>query len=949
MVARNVMRMVFLKRSLAAGCTALLLCGTIYAEGIEEQQMGYLEEALMSFNLSPFELGFDKMWASDDTFRLSIVTRLMDNPLEVPGFIAEEGDLCDSIDAHSLSKLIHHQAALTDAPIGTRLNTSFSEHERTIFHSAALPEEADIAVSLILASFKKALPHMVKATEGLSEREVELLLVNAPVLWCEDTLEADSLEGILYAEKGLPFDTTELEVDSMLHYFTKIDREALYAASMIIQRGIEEAVEVLENVDFVEDTAILFEGDTDFGTIIVGGTGSNTYGDDYALIVDLGGDDTYRGRCASGIGKISHPFGVVVDLSGDDLYSSERVCNFGCGIFGCGVLYDGGGDDIYRGGHNSLAAGLLGTGVIIDGAGRDLYEGGYFTQGAGLVGSGILYDGGGDDVFRAFDWTQGFGSVYGCGVLISKGGNDIYSAGGRYSHAPLRPNDYRSFAQGFGMGFRPDAGGGIGFLYDTEGNDFYNAEVYAQGTSYWYSIGMLLDRAGNDYYNACQYSQGAGIHLSIGVLVDEGGNDHYFSRFGPAQGEGHDLAVGFLIDRKGDDSYMVSGGQGVGLTNSCGIFIDSEGNDLYASSERLGQGSANMARGFGGIGVFFDIGGKDSYPKGRMGEDESVWSSGIYGIGYDVESAESPREPEFPQKDTLDDGVSVERVFEVASLWEVGDNRERVRHARERLIGMGMDAVVHIIEQRMDTKSSLELRTIEEVARAHPDSIEPFLLKLLEDEDRKKCANAVWLLGKIASKKSVIHLITMLDEKRNFLLRHTIINALGEIKERKATYPIIPFLTDGKERVRITAARALGALEDPDAISALLHAFEDRYFTVRVASENSIVAIGDPAVEHVLKMVQNTERSRSLFHGIAALGRIAEKQDHLTQRNERLRIKGNLIPYLEHDERSIRAQAVKALALFGSDDTYALLESKGMYETDPFVRGFYRKYVRDRQ
>ena len=91
---------------------------------------------------------------------------------------------------------------------------------------------------------------------------------------------------------------------------------------------------------------------------------------------------------------------------------------------------------------------------------------------------------------------------------------------------------------------------------------------------------------------------------------------------------------------------MVSGGQGVGLTNSCGIFIDSEGNDIYAVSERLGQGSANTARGFGGFGAFIDIGGKDTYPKARSGKDETVWVDGTFGIGMDIESGEKPEKKE---------------------------------------------------------------------------------------------------------------------------------------------------------------------------------------------------------------------------------------------------------------------------------------------------------------
>ena len=94
-------------------------------------------------------------------------------------------------------------------------------------------------------------------------------------------------------------------------------------------------------------------------------------------------------------------------------------------------------------------------------------------------------------------------------------------------------------ALGFAIGARPRAGGGIGVLYDRSGNDFYNAEIYAQGTSYWYSLGMLIDERGQDIYNATQYAQGAGVHLSIGYLCDGAGDDSYHSRFGPGQGGAH--------------------------------------------------------------------------------------------------------------------------------------------------------------------------------------------------------------------------------------------------------------------------------------------------------------------------------------------------------------------------------------------------------------------------
>ena len=922
-----------------------------WAGVIGEEMLKYLTEGLEGYNLTLKELTFDKKWVRDDTFRLNVITQLMDEPLHAPDFALTQAAFCDSLTPYALAKFIIHNAYLLDAPITPRKddNTKTSVN----FKTRKLPRLLNNAVAVILLSFERAEPYLKKSYSMFTKEQLERLLVNAPVIWSDedDSLEADSLKGILYKELALPFDTTSFSSDTvLLKYIKHFDRTSLFMASAIVAEGVEKALQMLKGVDVNNiGSGILLDTLTAFGRIAIGGRNDDIYQGEYALLIDLGGDDRYKGRFASGIGILHQPFSVLIDLSGNDIYSSRRVFNIGAGLLGCGILVDLEGNDDYRGFHNSIGAGLFGVGMVIDNAGNDFYDAGYFSEAAGLVGQGLLFDGGGRDVFKGFDWTQGFGSTFGSGSLIDKGGNDVYTAGGRYIHHPLLPHDYRSFAQGFGMGFRPDAGGGIGFLYDTEGNDFYNAEVFAQGASYWYSLGMLFDRKGNDYYNACEYAQGAGIHLSIGVLIDEGGNDHYFSRLGPSQGEGHDLSVGILIDKKGNDSYVVSGGQGIGLTNSCGIFIDCEGNDLYASSEKLGEGSANPSRGFGGLGAFIDMGGNDFYPKSRAGMDESIWIDGDYGVGMDVKSSRKPREEEFPQKDTLAGDAPVDKVFKIASMWEVAENKTRVRNARERLKKMGMVAIKYIIDNKIATKSGLEMRAVNELAKAYPDSIEPFLINLISDKNLYKRANAIWLLGEIKSKKSVESLITVLKEKRNQRLKNTIINALGEIGERKASDVIVPYLTDKNERVRITSARALGRIKDNTTIASLLDGFKDEFFTVRLACENSIVAFGDTAAEPLLNALKKADDDHQIFHIISALGRIVAKEDSVSKRTERLKVTGALIPFLDSKENFLRAQAVKALSLFKDKNTTELLKNKRLYETDSFVIGVYRKYLKGEQ
>jgi HEAT repeat protein len=917
------------------------------SEPLDDEVLEHLEQGLLGYGITLDELAFEKKWVDDDTFRLSLVAALMDDPLGIPAFAHREGIVCASIDHSSLSRLIEHRLVQLDIDYEQGEHSRVNVPSHTV-HFPTVPENVSRAVTLIVHTFDQAMPLLARSMQRLSDQEIEQVLVNAPIIWSDtdDTLEADSLKGILYKERAQPYDTTTLETDRLLTLIKKIDRKALSSAALLVHRGVEEALGVLRDADL--DTThhgILLDTLTSHGRIVIGGYGQNHYEDDYALIIDLGGDDYYSGRPATGISTLHNPFSVIIDLSGDDMYRSNRVCAIGAGVLGCGVLVDLQGNDIYRGSHNSIGAALLGAGSVIDCAGNDLYEAGYFCEGAGFVGIGTLYDGNGDDILRGYCCAQGFGATFGSGTLINIGGDDIYAAGSRYTHQPLLPADHRSFAQGFAMGFRPDAGGGIGLLYDSEGNDFYNAEVYAQGTSYWYSLGMLIDQKGNDYYCAAEYAQGAGIHLSIGMLMDSAGNDHYFSRHGPSQGEGHDLAVGILIDLHGDDSYVVSGGQGVGLNNSFGLFVDAEGNDIYVTSEQIGQGSATVARGFGGIGAFIDLGGQDVYPGRRHGADENVWQDGDYGIGIDQESARTPEEEPYPQRDTLPDSATIEQVFEAAAEWAVAENVERVEHALTRLKDRYTEAIPYITAHRMNTTSGLERRALEELAKAQPDSIEPVLLELLHDQDPRVRKNSMWLLGVIKSPRAVTPLIEALHADVNEPLKTTIVFALGDIGDGAAVPVVTRHLDTGHEKMKIIAAQALGKIKDSSAVLPLIHTLSHEMFTVRLASENSIVAIADPAITQLLTALERTDDHRAIFHILSALGRIGHEQDSVLQRKTVLAIKKALLPYLDDPTVALRAQAVRALALLNDTDTQRMLEHKKVSETDLFVLGVYRTYL----
>jgi hypothetical protein len=326
--------------------------------------------------------------------------------------------------------------------------------------------------------------------------------------------------------------------------------------------------------------------------VSIGSRGNDVHGADATVIVDPGGNDTYERLPVTG-GAIA----VIVDLGGDDRYRGSDVV-----IHGLGAILDFGGDDAYDSTGPGWGAAIAGASLLVDYAGNDTYASGQFGQGAAAFGLGALLDLAGNDSYRLGAGGQGFGLAGGVGLLWDHGGDDRYAAGG------LRDAYDRgagvSFAQGAATGLRTSLGGGVGILRDDEGSDDYSAEMFAQGTGYYYGLGLLWDRAGADHYRAARYAQGNGVHQAVGVLRDEAGNDRYALSVGVGQGMGLDLAVGVLADLEGDDRYTAPNlAQGSATDNGVGLLLDSGGSDAWRLDVPNGWGRVDWSRGLPSLGL----------------------------------------------------------------------------------------------------------------------------------------------------------------------------------------------------------------------------------------------------------------------------------------------------------------------------------------------------------
>ncbi len=575
--------------------------------------------------------------------------------------------------------------------------------------------------------------------------------------------------------------------------------------------------------------------DTDWGTMIIGTMGDDHYTNDKRLkknpvcfILDPGGNDTYDMDLYT---DKDHPYYLVIDMKGNDVYRNPGIAKGMSVLAGCGTVLDFEGDDIYQYGDFAISA-LLGYNTFIDYKGNDIYSTGLFSQGAAMFGISVLQDNEGNDTYTATEFAQGLGGPKGFGLLLDGKGNDVYYCGGKYLHAPLAPFDYRSMAQGFGFGFRPDLAGGIGVLYDGDGNDRYAGGVYAQGVAYWYAIGALFDEKGNDYYDAVYYPQGSGIHLANGALVDMDGEDHYYSKHGPGQGNGHDWSVGVFIDKKGNDHYSVEGGNGLALTNSVGIFVDSEGNDKYEHRNPSNYGFANAARETGGIGLFLDAGGKDAYPDTLQANDKT-WQNGTYGIGRDIElnipvqtKLDELAEQSVADVDSL---ASIETLFAIASEWEVGSAAKRVKLARGYLLNREAEAVQYAVENKMATKSGLEYRTLSELA-TKTEIMKTALYAVLHDADSLKVKNAIGLFAEIGDSTAVDSISVFLEQGEYI---PAVLSSLGYLRSSRALEMVRPWLSHPTEKYRYIAARSLKAMKTKESLAELRKMANDSSFLIK--------------------------------------------------------------------------------------------------------------------
>lgn len=619
----------------------------------------------------------------------------------------------------------------------------------------------------------------------------------------------------------------------------RVNRGEILKAGIIVLTSLSRARELLTSTDDWKEGVESLSFTTPLARVIIGGVGSDIHQQEASLVIDLGGNDLYRGNFASGThGKCS----VVLDLDGDDHYIGEDLTQ-GAGFWGIGILFDLQGNDFYKAGNFAQGASLFGIGLLMDAEGMDSYLGNEFVQAASWFGWAGIVDLAGEDVYQCQHSGQAHSGVQGISCLADIAGNDKYLSGMR-APDPREPGMNQSLSQGFAWGIRNLSGGGWALLADRAGNDLYQCQYFGQGSSYWMGMGILYDQDGQDTYIARRYSQGAGIHFSFGLFMDARGNDHTYS-WGVSQGCGHDYGVGILVNEAGDDTYVSKWlSMGASEANGVGIFVDNAGDDGYDTSTGMAVGGLTKERRSGGIGLFMDAAGKDRYSK--YGADNSVWSSSRWAVGMDENNgrmsglnillpavpppgnpvAEEVRVKEerrlaglMARAQTLPYPENMEMTLAVASHW--GLERKIPKEAQDRLLALEESKSVPFMVERLDTPDVLSLRLMNELFGVHAYDAVPALIEVINPSDPLVKSRALYFLGRIKDSKALKICMEGLEDP-SWRVKAAAIRAIGEILDKRRLQVLQPmkqvvlkslegndpnlikgYLSDGKNALRV--------------------------------------------------------------------------------------------------------------------------------------------------
>ncbi len=809
-------------------------------------------DALFIGNMSERDLEYERR-PFNDKYRLALTNLALDKPLDAADMLMR---LHQSGQTKSLAAAIRSARGVLGDPASLTIVNAGHPSDRSLHR---LPSGLREPIKKLVDAVNDCNGLIKRATAQLRADEARYLIEALP----------------LYAneEPSIKFGyTSRVEYDAkrVLALIDKIDLVGIRAAGEMLASRVEALRPKLEHAS---QSAFNLKLTINGLRVDVSGTGDDVHDDkDAAIVVDLGGNETYRGRAGAGVGYAA----VLIDLGGNDTFDLPDL-NAGAGILGVGLVYDIGGHDSFRCKSLSLGCGLAGVGGFYREGGKDTYESVSLAEGFGEFGLGIMIDTAGDDRYDGAFNVQGAARTGGVGWLIDLGGDDAYRAGGLVLNSPLFEKVHYSNAQGYGSGYREDTGGtsgGIGLLTDFAGDDQYVGETYCQAASYWFSIGSLYDSGGNDTYTAYHYAQASAMHMTGAYLFDLAGDDAYIVKLGACHAIGHDYGVAFLLDRAGMDLYAAHDSRpATGNANGLAIFIDAAGDDRYFGP----VGAGNAARGSGSLAIFCDLGGTDKYADGLadgQATTRDTWAVALDGIG-NASSTGGPaianQEKPVPGSQTMPGDAEMQKIYAKATQWGVGTAQQEVADNIARLIAIGKPALQWMMDKRLATADRLQIRAFVAVINGIGAEGRQLIAPKVGSDSVEESRIALRIATDANVKEAAPFLPAALAKPA---LQRQAAAAAGALGSRESIPALQPLTLSQDRLTALNAVVALGALADISSLSTAEALLSSPELPIRKAAISLIAKFPNEGTDIAKRSLANSDErlSRSGVEILGAIG-----------------------------------------------------------------------------
>lgn len=284
-------------------------------------------------------------------------------------------------------------------------------------------------------------------------------------------------------------------------------------------------------------------------------------------------------------------------------------------------------------------------------------------------------------------------------------------------------------------------------------------------------------------------------------------------------------------------------------------------------------------------------------------------------------------------------------LWRVGSLWQVGDNRDRVDEARKSIIASGDEGLKFALT-KLDVSSTLEIRCLNAVFAGFGEKAYDDLVANIGHTEPSARRNVADLLARLNNVKAAEPLLAQARSENNLGAKLSQLAALSKWQNEAAILLIVEISRDAKDRIRHRATGLLGAYSDLAAVTRLIGMLDDNIYYVRDGAQNALAKGTVQARALCLKQLreqldlpgveQNLQRLRLLIPVIATF---ASDNTPLALQDA-----------LAHESGGVRAQAADALVTWKKGagmlhelDVDELLEKAIAKEYDPFAKAAIQK------